>query len=78
LWVTALEVAIRAPLEQKAYAAKIPWSVINELRAIFDEMGIDWREAKKIEDAKRKKLSQEYDEKRYTDNLARQAQEAET
>lgn len=45
LWVAALEIAHAVPLTRNAsttFAAKVPWSRIDKLRAALDAVGIDW------------------------------------
>lgn len=38
-------VALEAPLREgsASYTAKIPWDLINKIRAVMDESGFDWR-----------------------------------
>lgn len=50
LVITACEVAIRPPLERHphTFAARVPWSLITELRERLDALGVDWRRAKEI------------------------------
>lgn len=45
---TALEVAAWAPFNQNSVAtnAKIPWSVIHELRRNLEDLRVDWRSYK--------------------------------
>lgn len=47
LWIAAIEVAIAPPLTHGIqYAAKVPWSLIEDLREKLDAVGIDWKTAK--------------------------------
>lgn len=41
----ALRIAVAAPLRQAAFTtgARVPWDAVHELRAAFEELGIDWR-----------------------------------
>jgi len=45
LWVAAIDIAAAAPLDQAAhaFAAKVPWSQVHELRRALEAVGIDWR-----------------------------------
>lgn len=44
----ALWVALCPPVRRSQFSvsAQIPWKAIEELRAKFDEIGIDWRKLK--------------------------------
>jgi hypothetical protein len=48
LWVTAIDIAIRAPYDQNPTTVdtKIPWLLIHELRSRLDALDINWRAAK--------------------------------
>ena len=41
-------VALEAPLREGKYSneARIPWDLINKIRAVLDEAGFDWRKAR--------------------------------
>lgn len=45
-------VAIEAPIRRGKYSsdAKVPWDLIEKIRAVYDEMGFDWKaEAEKVQ-----------------------------
>lgn len=45
LWVSAIDVAHAAPLKRGTYShtAQVPWTIINEVRAALEAVGIDWK-----------------------------------
>ena len=47
LLVLACEVAIKAPLRRNQYSseARIPWWIVEELRAELAARGVDWKAA---------------------------------
>lgn len=53
LWIAATEVAASAPLRAgtHSFSAQVPWYLIKQLRDALDQLGIDWREVKRIETA---------------------------
>lgn len=52
LWIAAIEIAANAPLKQgeNVSSAKISWPLIDQLRQALDELGLDWREVKRVQD----------------------------
>jgi hypothetical protein len=54
----AIEIAVYAPKKQGKYvhAAGISWKLIHELRDALDAVGVDWREAKKEDDARKARV----------------------
>lgn len=44
LWIAAIDVAHAAPLKQGQYShtAQVPWTIIHEVRAALEAVGIDW------------------------------------
>lgn len=50
----ALEVAAKAPLRQNAASAQIPWRLIIEIREELEAIGIDWRQFKADDEARRR------------------------
>lgn len=52
--VAAIEVAIAAPDQQQryAFAAKVSWTRIHELRDALEAAGIDWRDVKRTQETR--------------------------
>jgi hypothetical protein len=47
LLVLACEVAIKAPLRRNhfSFEARIPWWIVEEIRDVLEDRGVDWRTA---------------------------------
>jgi hypothetical protein len=43
----AVAMALEVPEKQQAATAQVPWSLIHKVRAICEEIGFDWRQARK-------------------------------
>jgi hypothetical protein len=43
----AIAMALEVPIHQNAATAKVPWQLINKVRAICEEMSFDWQAAQR-------------------------------
>lgn len=57
LWIASIEVATAAPWKRgtDVHAASIPWTLILDLRAALEAVGIDWQTAKRKDEEWRKR-----------------------
>lgn len=52
LWIAALEVATSAPLTAHTPEVRVAWPRIERLRTALEALGVDWRTAKRMEEAR--------------------------
>lgn len=68
----AKQIAVAAPARKGSYvsAARVPWEMIEDLRALMDELGFDWREGHKVYTSILRKNKAERYRKLYGDSKA--------
>ena len=51
LWVAAVDIATSAPLTAHTHSVLVSWKRVERLREALDVLGVDWRTAKRMEQA---------------------------
>jgi hypothetical protein len=62
------------PVRGNAYAGKVPWSVLNEGRAIMERGGINWRPLHQEQRRLSREAAERYEQQRRTRLIAENAE----